>query len=189
MPHLADDLDEPSHEVRALDVLVGLVEHDELVELAALEGDLGEELEQHDEQPEGLVLLHELVAKIDDHEPAGADDLAEVCVVVDELLGEIEAAACQFLDVVRHARVIDALAQPVERQVVPELLHDPVELADVRGLVADRAHEETPVAGLELGGGELERANLDAGVLGLSLLELVGRDEEQDVGEARGSAP
>jgi 5-methylcytosine-specific restriction enzyme subunit McrC len=75
VPHLADDLDETGDEVGALDVLVGLVEHDELVELAALVGDFGEKLEQDHEEPEGLVLLHELVAQVDDDEAAGADRL------------------------------------------------------------------------------------------------------------------
>ena len=57
-------------------MLVSLVDHDELVELAALERDLGEELRQHHEDAEGLILLHD--AELDDHEPTGAEDLTEV---------------------------------------------------------------------------------------------------------------
>ena len=78
VPHLAHDFDEASHEVRALDVLVGLVEHDELVERLRRPRyvTVGEELEQHDEEAERLVLLDELVAEVDDDEAARADDLA-----------------------------------------------------------------------------------------------------------------
>jgi hypothetical protein len=39
-----------------------------------------------------LVLLHELIAEIDDHQPAGTDDLAELRVVVDELLSPLRKA-------------------------------------------------------------------------------------------------
>ena len=35
-----------------------------------------------------------------------------------------------------------------EREIVAQLLHQPVHLAHVGGLVADRAHEEAPVARL-----------------------------------------
>ena len=64
-------------------------------------------------------------------------------------------AVRQVLEVVGHARGIDALPQSLERQVVAQLLHDPVELPDVRRLIADRAHQESPVARLQLGGSEL----------------------------------
>ena len=69
MAHLAYNLDETRHKVRALDVLVGLVEHDELVEraLRALRIAIlrvGEELEEHDEQPERFILLDKLVAEV-----------------------------------------------------------------------------------------------------------------------------
>ncbi len=82
------------------------------------------------------------------------------------------------------------MVQPLEREVVAQRLHHAIELADVRRLVANRAHEETPVARLQLGGGELQRTHLDARVLLLALVELVGGRQEQHVVEsARGSAP
>ena len=66
--HLAYDFDQAGNEVGAADVLVGLVEHHELVEPAALVGGVGKHLQQNDEQSEGLVLVDELVSEIDDHE-------------------------------------------------------------------------------------------------------------------------
>ena len=69
--HLANDFDQSSDEVRALDVFVGLIEYDELVE-RALDPRLvailcvSEELEEHNEEAECLVLLDELVAEVDD---------------------------------------------------------------------------------------------------------------------------
>jgi hypothetical protein len=80
-------------------------------------------------------------------------------------------------------RGFDSLIQPFKCEVVAQRLHHAVELADVPGLVADRAHEEAPMAGLKLGGGKLQCAHLDARVLLLPLIELVGGREKEDVSE------
>jgi hypothetical protein len=78
------------------------------------------------------------------------------------------------------------LIQPLEREVVAQRLHHAIELADVRGLVSHRSHEEAPVAGLQLGGAELQRAHLDVRVLLLALVELVRGRQQQHVGECAG---
>ena len=126
---------------------------------------VGEELEQHDEEAEGFVLLDELVAEVDDDEAARADLVLQANRVVDVLARELEAHLRQPLRWSGKRRGLDALVQPLEREVVAQRLHHAVELSNVRALVADRAHEEAPVARLQLGGAELQRAHLDARVL------------------------
>ena len=87
VPHLSHDFDKASHEVGALDVLVGLVEDDQLVErrFPVCRSGIREQLEQDHEESEGLILLDELVAQVDDDEPARVDQFAQAGAVVDVL--------------------------------------------------------------------------------------------------------
>lgn len=105
MPHLSDRLDESCDEVGAVDVLVRLVEHDQLVEMLTAATCLGEQLHQHDEEAERLVLLDELVTKVDDDQTSRADEAGELGIVVDVVTGEVESLLGKLLDMVRHARV------------------------------------------------------------------------------------
>ncbi|MCY1365376.1 hypothetical protein D9M69_522200 [compost metagenome] len=64
--HFSDHLDQPSHKVRAFDVLVSFVEDHQLVEAAPIDPRVGKQLQEHNEQPESLVLLDELVPQVYD---------------------------------------------------------------------------------------------------------------------------
>ena len=79
----------------------------------------------------------------------------------------------QVLEVVGQRSAVDSLAQAVECQIVAQLLHHAVELPHVGRLVPDCAHQEAPVARLQFGRGERQRADLDAWVLRAPFRELV----------------
>ena len=91
MSHLAHNLDQPSNEVGAVDILVRFVEDDQLVEPTALVRGLGEHLKQNDEEPQRLVLLDEFVPEIDDDETPGTQDVRQSTGVVDVVLRELKA--------------------------------------------------------------------------------------------------
>ena len=92
-------------------------------------------------------------------------------------------ASC--LRLIRQAGVLDAVADHVEPKVVPVRLHDPLELADVGGLVPDRAHEEPPVLGPQLARSELQRQHGQLRVLKAPLLQLVGGHQDHDIVQRR----
>ena len=106
--HLAHDLDQSATRSWLSMYLWGLVEDDELVEPPALVGGLGEQLQQHDEQPEGLVLLDELVPKIHDHEPAGPQDVGQALGIDDVVLRELQPQQGEVLQIVGEPGVVDA---------------------------------------------------------------------------------
>ena len=73
---------------------------------------IGEELEKHHEKAESLVLLDELVAKVDDDQAARTDLVLQADRVVDVLAREFEPRLRHVLQVVGQRRGFDSPVNP-----------------------------------------------------------------------------
>ncbi len=87
--HLTHDFNDTGYKVRTPDVLMSLVKNDELVERLPVVSHVSEELEQHNEKAERLILLDELIPEVDDHKSPRTDHIAEMHSIIDIFGGEI----------------------------------------------------------------------------------------------------